>query len=68
VKFTPVRVVSHNTLTALGEGGAIRVRHDRYMAKGLDKSKSLLGLMEDTYSRLGKLFQAMVAEQAADEP
>jgi phage/plasmid-like protein (TIGR03299 family) len=71
VKLTPVRVVCNNTLTlALGQGGTFRVRHDKDIKEGLERTRTLLGLVQDTYSRLERLFQAMAkakVEQAAAE-
>jgi phage/plasmid-like protein (TIGR03299 family) len=68
IKFTPVRVVCDNTLTvALGEGGIVPIRHDRRLAQGLDRAKSLLGIIQDRYADLEKLFRRMVAAKTTED-
>ena len=62
IKFTPVRVVCHNTLTqALQEGdNAIRVPHTRDIKERLRVARQSLKLIHTEYDRIERDFRAMV--------
>ncbi len=60
VKFTPIRVVCHNTLTrALSDGPTIRVAHTRNMQDRLNQAHRLLGIVEQGFHNLARVFRSM---------
>ena len=62
VKFTPIRVVCHNTLSqALHEGRTYRARHDRDLGSGLLSVKEALGLIRSRFASLEETFNRMAA-------
>ncbi len=60
IKFTPVRVVCHNTLTmALEHGRSIRVAHRVAIKSRLMQADRLLGIVNAGFERTEKHFKAM---------
>jgi phage/plasmid-like protein (TIGR03299 family) len=61
VKFTPVRVVCQNTLSAAvaGDGRAFRVRHDSHLQSRLREKSAVLDMIYHTYKQLQEGFQSM---------
>ena len=68
IKFTPIRVVCHNTLTqALREGEAsIRVPHTRDINARLKIARKSLQLIKKTYVRIAKDFAALAEVPMTD--
>jgi phage/plasmid-like protein (TIGR03299 family) len=68
IKFTPIRVVCHNTLTqALNEGEAsIRVPHTRDVKERLVIARESLQLIKATYARIAKDFAALATVPMID--
>jgi len=61
IKFTPIRVVCHNTLTmALSRGPTVRVAHFSNLKERLRQAELLLGIINQRFNELGNNFQAMV--------
>ena len=59
VKFTPIRVVCHNTLTqALARGFTHTVRHDRDLWGGLRDVQEALGFITREYDALAQAFKS----------
>lgn len=69
IKFTPIRVVCHNTLSqALTEGArAIRVPHTRDIKRRLEDARKSIGFIKKTYDRIERDFNAL-AKVELDEP
>jgi len=68
VKFTPVRVVCHNTLTqALGRGFTYTARHDRDLCAQLRGVQEAMGLITRRYDGLARAFDAF-ARVLLEEP
>jgi phage/plasmid-like protein (TIGR03299 family) len=63
LKFTPIRVVCQNTLSAalFGEGRAFQVRHDRALHDRLKEARMLIQTIRDTYARLQAAFEDLRA-------
>jgi phage/plasmid-like protein (TIGR03299 family) len=61
IKFTPVRVVCHNTLTMALEQGdrAIRVSHTRNIKERMADARLNLQLINTTYSQIERTFNGM---------
>jgi len=61
IKFTPVRVVCQNTLSAAigGQGRSFCVRHDGQLHDRLDEARALIGMIHDTYRELAAAFEAL---------
>jgi len=61
VKFTPIRVVCQNTLSAaMSDGGDIvNIRHTSYMDGRLKEAHKLLNITNTYYQRLDEVFKAM---------
>jgi len=68
IKFSPIRVVCHNTLTqALNEGEAsIRVPHTRDIDERLTSARKSLQLIKVTYERIEKDFVGLATVQMTD--
>lgn len=68
IKFTPVRVVCHNTLTmALSEGSAsLRIHHTRNMKDRLETARQNLNLIKTCYTSIETDFQNMVKTKIDD--
>jgi phage/plasmid-like protein (TIGR03299 family) len=61
IKFTPIRVVCHNTLTmALSRGPTVRVVHLPNIQERLRQAERLLGIIDRRFNELGDNFRAMV--------
>lgn len=61
-RLTPVRVVCNNTLTAaLRDSGEeeVRIRHTANAVERLEQAHTVLGLTNQVYEELGKVFNAM---------
>jgi phage/plasmid-like protein (TIGR03299 family) len=68
VKLTPVRIVCNNTLIlALSDGRAINIRHDQDMAGRLEQAKELLGLVNQRYDEVARLFRRVAATKLTRE-
>jgi phage/plasmid-like protein (TIGR03299 family) len=64
IKFTPIRVVCHNTLTlALNQGPSLRVTHTRDLRERLMIAQNLLSRIRTRYDRLANIFQLMATVQ-----
>lgn len=64
VKFTPVRVVCHNTLTiALGDGNALSVPHTRTLGERLSAAREALGIIRGRFDAIEADFRAMAGFQ-----
>ena len=64
LKFTPIRVVCHNTLTlALREGPTLHIVHKRDMRERLRDATRLLGIIEKRFDDLGESYQRMTKVQ-----
>ncbi len=62
VKFTPIRVVCHNTLTqALATGFTFTARHDRGVEVGLQNVREAMGLVTRRFDRLAREFDELAA-------
>jgi phage/plasmid-like protein (TIGR03299 family) len=61
VKFTPIRVVCQNTLSAAmaGSGRAFRVRHDRLLESRLHDTGRLIEQIYESYERLETAFESL---------
>jgi phage/plasmid-like protein (TIGR03299 family) len=68
VKFTPVRVVCHNTLTqAMNEGDTvIRVPHTRDLKERLEAARQNLRIINTGFEQIERDFQAMVQTKLDD--
>ena len=68
VKFTPIRVVCQNTLSAALRDGstAVRIKHTASMMSRLSDVPGLLGLSHDVFAGLEEAYAAM-AEKALQE-
>lgn len=68
VKFTPIRVVCQNTLSAAfrNEGRMLRVRHDRRLEEKLQETGALLEMILKAYENLWLGFKAMRAVPLSD--
>jgi phage/plasmid-like protein (TIGR03299 family) len=62
VRFTPIRVVCQNTLSAAcgGKERVFRVRHDRLLDDRLEQTGELLATVLETYSHLRDGFESML--------
>lgn len=68
IKFTPIRVVCQNTLiAALKEGKTINVPHLKDVTARLEKSKEVLGIIDDVYKNIEVNFKKMVAYEIKKE-
>jgi len=68
IKFTPIRVVCHNTLTmALNYGPTLRVAHTRDMHVRLKQAERLLGIVHKQYDDLAETFQHMTRVQISGD-
>ena len=68
VKFTPIRVVCHNTLTqALARGFTHTVRHDRDLWGGLRDVQEALGFITREYDALAQAFKAFAVVRLDEE-
>lgn len=64
VKFTPIRVVCQNTLTAALAGRSlIRLSHHRNVKGRLDEAKDKLGIIEHKFEELGESYRSMLRVQ-----
>ena len=68
IKFTPIRVVCHNTLTmALDQGTkSIRVSHTQNMKERLEAARENLNLIKEGYSQIEADFKAMAKTELDD--
>jgi len=62
MKFTPIRVVCQNTLSAAvgGDGRTFRVRHDSHLQSRLRETSAVLDIIYRTYEELQKGFESMM--------
>ncbi|RPI13934.1 MAG: DUF932 domain-containing protein [Ignavibacteriae bacterium] len=68
IKFTPVRVVCSNTLTAaLMDGYTIKIKHSNNVLERLKQSKQTLGIIENGYKYIGQIFKEMVMTRMSKE-
>jgi len=68
VKFTPIRVVCHNTLTqALERGFTHTVRHDRDLWGGLRDVQEALGFITREYDALAQAFNSFALVRLDEE-
>ncbi len=67
VKFTPIRVVCHNTLTqALNTGFTYTARHDRDLFAGLNDVQEAMGLITRQYDDLAHAFGVLARVTLTD--
>jgi len=67
VKFTPIRVVCNNTLTAaLSDGAPIRIRHYRGAKARLKAAKDALAIIQKRFSDSQEVYQAMCRVMMTD--
>lgn len=68
IKFTPIRVVCQNTLiAALKDGKTINVPHLKDVKERLEKSKEVLGIIDDAYKNIEANFKKMVEYELKQE-
>lgn len=67
IKFTPVRVVCWNTLSAALAGGALTIRHTASIGDRVDKAFETLGLASEFYVKLGEVANEMSRKAMKEE-
>lgn len=68
-KFTPIRVVCNNTLSAAlaGKSDTVKIRHTRTMKDRLAEAHRVLGLSNKIYDQLDAIFNQMAETKITDE-
>jgi phage/plasmid-like protein (TIGR03299 family) len=72
-KFTPVRVVCSNTLSAAGVGrgtkatGEVKLRHTRNVKDRVAEARRILGLATKRYADLAETFRALLDAKVEDD-